>query len=67
MMRLNNAIMNLDFDVERPILHFDKLFVSQENTQIILEKFSTIKWQADAKSKSKVLDIKPIEKNFSKL
>ncbi|MGQ4002045.1 transcription-repair coupling factor [Francisellaceae bacterium CB299] len=52
----------LRFDTERPILHFDKLYFSQENIQKIVGNFSSIKWQSDTKSKSKILDIKLLEK-----
>ncbi len=42
-------------------MHFDKLYLSQENIKKNIEEFSSIKWQSDTMSKSKILDIKPLE------
>ncbi len=52
----------LRLDTERPILHYNKLYFTQEDTSIMLEKFSNLKWQSESKSKSKILGVRPLEK-----
>ena len=53
---------DLKFDLDRPILHFDNLYLSQDEISHTVTKFSPIRWHIDHKSKSKALAVKPLEK-----
>lgn len=53
---------DLKFDIDRPILHFDNLYLSQQEISQSVAKFSPVKWHIESKSKSKQLAIKPLEK-----
>ncbi|MED7788818.1 transcription-repair coupling factor [Francisella sp. 19X1-34] len=52
----------LKHDIDRPILHYQELYYSQKEIKTIYEKFPTIKWFQQTKSKSKILKVNHLDK-----